>query len=74
MSQRYIRQEPYIDDYGIFVPENECVAEGCVSTYRCLMTKDMFVEAYNKWIKNDSKSKYDSLFCGKDDADCWSDD
>ena len=33
------------------------------------MTKEMFVEAYNKWIKNDSYG-----FVGQDDADCWSDD
>lgn len=69
MSGRYIRQEPYVDDHGIYVPEKEYVPEDCVSIYRCIMTKEMFVEAYNKWIKNDSYG-----FVGEDDADCWSDD
>lgn len=70
MSQRYIRQEPYINDYGIFVPEKSCVPEGCASVYNCLITKEIFVEAYNKWIKNDT-DKYSSLFKVQDYADCW---
>lgn len=72
MSGRYVRQEPYVNDYGIYVPEKEYVPEGCVSVYQCIMTKEMFIEAYNKWIKNDS-DKY-SYSSGEDDADCWSDD
>lgn len=69
MSVRYVRQEPYVNDYGIFVPEKSCVPEGCTSVFNCLITKEMFVEAYNKWIKGD----YDPFY-GEDDADCWSDD
>lgn len=69
MSVRYIRQEPYINDYGIFVPEKPCVPEGCACVYNCLITREMFVEAYNKWIKNDSYG-----FIGEDDADDWSED
>lgn len=68
MSGRYIKQKPFVDDHGIYMPVNEYVHEGCASQYRCLMTKEMFIEAYNKWIKNDD------LFYGQDDADCWSDD
>lgn len=74
MSGRYIRQEPYVGDNGIYVPVNEYVPEGTESMYKCVMTRKMFVEAYEKWIKNDSISKYDCLFHDKDDADCWSDD
>ena len=69
MSGRYIRQEPYVDEHGIYVPANEYVPEGCVSMYKCIMTKEMFVEAYNKWIKNDPYG-----FIGQDDADDWSED
>lgn len=29
------------------------VPEGFLSNYRLLMSKDMFVEAYNKWIKGE---------------------
>lgn len=48
----YIKQEPYINDTGIWIPTEEYVPEGCASTYKCLITKKLFVEAFNKWIKN----------------------
>jgi hypothetical protein len=69
MSERYIKQKPFVDDYGIYVPVEEYVHEGCQSQYRCLITREVLVEAYNKWIKS---SEYG--FIGEDDADCWSDD
>lgn len=69
MSGRYIRQDPYVGENGIYVPDKEYVPEDCVSVYRCVMTKEMFVEAYNKWIKNNK----DCDFVGEDDADCWCD-
>lgn len=47
-----VKQEPYVDDNGIWVPYKEYVPEGCRSVYRLVMSKEMFVEAYNKWIKN----------------------
>lgn len=47
MSGYYTKQKPYIDDYGIYVPEQECTR----GLYKCVMTKDMFIEAYNRWIK-----------------------
>ena len=52
MSGYYTRQEPYIDEYGIYIPEREYVPVGTESTYKCVMTKEMFIEAYNKWIKD----------------------
>jgi hypothetical protein len=69
MGGRYIRQEPYVDDHGIYVPDKEYVPEGCVGIYHCVMTKEMFIEAYNKWINNNCNG-----FIGQDDADCWSED
>ena len=50
---KYIRQNPYVDDEGMWVPCEEYVPEDCVSNYRLVMTKEMFVEAYNKWIKGE---------------------
>ena len=47
----YIKQEPRVTDDGIYMPYQEYVPEGCASNYRLVMTKEMFVEAYNKWIK-----------------------
>lgn len=47
----YIKQEPYVGDDGIYIPCDEYVLEGYATSYRCVLTKEMFVEAYNKWIK-----------------------
>ena len=49
----YVKQEPRVDDDGIWMPYKEYVLEGCASNYRLVMTKEMFVEAYNKWIKGE---------------------
>ena len=72
MSGKYIKQEPYVDDYGIHMPVNEYVPEGAVSMYRCVMTKEMFVEAYNKWIKPTYNTFVPSHH-NDDDADDWCD-
>ncbi len=50
---KYVQQFPFVDDDGIYVPVNEYAPEGCASNYRCIITKELFVEAYNKWINND---------------------
>ena len=47
----YIKQEPYLNDEGIWVPCEAYVPEGCCSNYKLLISKKLFVEAYNKWIK-----------------------
>lgn len=67
MSGRYIRQDPYVDENGIYVPLNEYVPEGTTSVYQRIMTREMFVEAYNKWIKKPCSNS----FVGVDDADDW---
>ena len=48
-----IKQEPYVGDDGIYMPYNEYVPEGCETKYKCILTKEMFIEAYNKWIKGE---------------------
>lgn len=54
---------PYVGYDGIYIPNvhNDTVY------YQRIMTKDMFVTAYNKWIKHDD---YDP-FVGQDTADDW---
>lgn len=59
MSGYYIKQEPYVDDYGIYVPDREYVPQGTVSAYKCIMTKEMFIEAYKKWIKRYEPKTWD---------------
>ena len=50
---KYIKQEPYVGDNGIYVPCKSYVPEGSASIYECILTKELFVEAYNKWIKGE---------------------
>ncbi len=49
----YVKQEPRVDDDGIWMPYEEYVPEGCASNYKLIMSKEMFVAAYNKWIKGE---------------------
>jgi hypothetical protein len=46
----YIKQEPYVGDDAIYWPVEEYALEGCASYYRPVLTKELFIEAYNKWI------------------------
>lgn len=57
-NKPYVIQEPYVNEEGIYVPVYSYIQEGCASVYRCVMTKDMFVEAYNKYIKPKNKRMY----------------
>ena len=52
-TETYVKQKPHIDDEGILMLIEEYVPEGIVSNYRLVMSKEMFVEAYNKFIKGD---------------------
>ena len=52
---KYVKQYPRIFVDGIYEPCHEYVMEGCQSTYRLVMSKEMFIEAYNKWIKGEEK-------------------
>lgn len=49
-----IKQEPYVNNEGIYVPTEPYAYEGSCSYYRMLISKEMFVEAYNKWIKGEN--------------------
>jgi hypothetical protein len=51
ITSAYVQQHPYVGDDGVYIPHNEYVPAGCTGTYKCVMTKEMFIEAYNKWIK-----------------------
>mgnify|MGYP003504768289 CR=1 FL=1 len=50
-ESEYVKQNPYIDDTGIYVPLQEYIPRNFGSCYRLLISKEMFIEAYNKWIK-----------------------
>lgn len=50
----YVLHHPYVDDDGIYVPSQHYVQKGFSPQYRLLIPKDLFVEAYNKWIKGEN--------------------
>ena len=52
-AAKYVKQEPYVDDNGIWAPLEAYALEGCANNYKLVMSKEMFVEAYNKWIKGE---------------------
>ena len=51
VEPKYIKQESRIDDKGIWVPVQQYALEGTTSTYKMIISRELFVEAYNKWIK-----------------------
>ena len=53
-SKEYVLNSPYINDDGIWIPCQSYTPKGTESVYKMLMSKDLFIEAYNKWIKGES--------------------
>lgn len=51
VKPEFVKQEPFIDDEGIWMPLEAYVPKGCASNYQLVISKEMFIEAYNKWIK-----------------------
>lgn len=51
-DRKYIKQHPYVGEDGIYMPCQEYVPEG-YELYNLLISKELFVEAYNKWIKGE---------------------
>ena len=60
--------DPYVGDDGIYCP----IAIGNSIYYQRIIPKDLFVEAYNRWIKGESNT-FNNPFSGQDDADDWCD-
>lgn len=56
---KFIKQEPYVGEDGIYVPLEDYVYEGTGSYYKMILSKEIFVEAYNKWIKDDDNEVVD---------------
>ena len=50
-SREWIENKPYIDDSGIWVPCSQYTPAGTKSLYKQLISKELFIEAYNKWIR-----------------------
>lgn len=48
------RTKPKIDDEGIWEPKVDFVPIGRTPDYRLTIPKDVFIEAYNRWIRGDA--------------------
>ena len=46
----YVKQKPFVGEDGIYIPVEAYAPEGC-GVYKQFISKELFVEAYNKWIK-----------------------
>lgn len=53
----YVKQYPFVNNTGIWVPVQEYVRDDACSAYRLVMSKEMFVEAYNMWIKGEREDE-----------------
>lgn len=47
----YTENLPYVGDDAIYVPAQPITPNGTASCYKALITKELFVEAHNKWIR-----------------------
>ena len=50
----YTQHFPYVGEDAIYVPCVPVSENVLLSNYKPLITKDLFVEAYNKWIKGEN--------------------
>lgn len=48
-----VKHEPYVDDEGVWRPVHECTPGWSDTAYKLVISKEMFIEAYNKWIKGE---------------------
>ena len=48
---KWIEQNPYVDNTGIWIPAEPYIEEGSAGLYKLLLSKELFVEAYDRWIK-----------------------
>ena len=53
IGNKYIKNEPFINEDGIYIPAEPCTLEGVSPSYRLLISKEIFIEAYNKFIKGE---------------------
>lgn len=51
-TNEFIKLKPKVDDEGIWVPIGPYCRQGDAPIYQLVMSKETFVEAYNRYIKN----------------------
>lgn len=48
----FTTHEPYINDDGIYIPMYPETPKGTDTPYQLVMTREMFVEAYDRYINS----------------------
>ena len=54
-EKKWVKNEPIVTEEGIYIPVHPYTIEGEVSKYQLVMTKEMFQEAYRKYIVGERK-------------------
>ena len=72
----YRKNVPYMDEDGIYVPVHEYTEDGVCSNFRQIISKELFVEAFNKWISTCNEEPVNTditplpcPFCGNTDVE-----
>lgn len=55
-GETWYPNHPYVDDKGIWNPLSPYSRYGTCSEYKMIISKEMFIEAYNKYIRDDTSS------------------
>ena len=50
MSEKWVKNEPLVNNEGIFIPVHPYSRDGEATAYQLIMTKEMFQEAYRRFI------------------------
>ena len=53
IGNKYVKNEPFVNEDGIYIPVEPYTLEGVSPSYRLIMSKEIFIEAYNKFIKGE---------------------
>lgn len=56
MEKQLIKYESKVTDDGIYVPVYEYQYESEKPLYKLLISKEIFVEAYNRWTKEGGRN------------------
>ena len=51
----FVKQKPIVNDEGIWNPVHPYVPEGAESTYQLVISKESFIEAYNRWLRQETE-------------------
>ena len=57
MDKKLIQYHPYVADDGIYVPVYEYQYESDNPLYKLLISKEVVIEAYNRWIKEGGRDE-----------------